>query len=282
MLITCPSGLIVTARKPQGAELKTLALSAGTREGGTGVADVLRACWVSTETPGPYAFVGSAAFNWKRVVNEDVLVALIELRKSVRGSTFDFVVACEHCGEKNEIVARLDELEMRPLPAATEKAMCANEKLETKTLEGKTVRYALFTIEMEELILAQHKQMKKRPEWFDHKATFLDRLAGQISYVEGLDNGKGENVSNEFTKRLQWLMKLDADVIYDLQAKMEDASGGIDTGVEFSCTSCHWEQTRDIPLGQDFFNAPKKMQKKPAPSETPTETTTTEIESPAT
>lgn len=278
MRIECPSGLIIEARKPQGGELKALARATEQRDAGTGLAEVLRGCWQSTEDPGPYGFIGAGAPDVKRVVGGDILVMLLHLRKSVLGATFEFHVGCEHCGAKNELTANLDGIETTKLPETSAEVMRVNGPLECTTLDGRVVRYHLSNIRTQEYLRDQTKQMKRRPEWAGHTATMVDTIASQITFVDGLNNAKGENVSNEFVKRLQWLLKADVDVIYDLREKILESDCGVDTDVEFTCTECRWEQNASFPLGSAFFGprSPKKL----ATEETEISTTTTMVETP--
>lgn len=261
MQTICPSGLIFEARKLRGAELATLAAATERRDAGSGVAEILRATWLSTVEPGPYRFVGAggAAPDFKRLVNGDVLAALVQARRAVLGDLVDFTARCETCGARNDdLEANLGELELKPIPQATVQAMQSGDALEAKLLDGRKVKFALATMKTDAYLREQHKQMKRRPEWATHKATKIDLTAAQISWVEGLENAKGENVSAEFVKRLEWLLGMDVDWIYDLQGKMTEADGGMDTGVEFTCRECGWEQKTDFPLGRDFFSPKKK------------------------
>lgn len=256
----CPSGLVFEARKLRGAELAILAAATERRDAGGGVAEILRATWISTVSPGPYPFTGAgAAPDFKRLVDGDLLASLVQARRSVLGDMVDFAARCEGCGAKNgDLEANLGELELKPLPETTLKSMQSNEPLEAELLDGKKVKFALNTMKINEYLRDQHKQMKRRPEWATHKATQIDKTAAQISWVEGLENAKGENVSGEFVKRLEWILRMDVDWVYDLQGKIREADGGIDTGVEFVCRECGWEQETDFPLGRDFFSPPKK------------------------
>lgn len=262
MRIICPSGLIFEARKLQGAELETLAIGADTKKQGDAVARILQACHVSTEDPGPYSFTGGTSFDWKRILSGDTLAALIQHRIAVLGPVYSYPMACEQCGERNEIEARIDELELLPLSAESAERVRAGRPFETTMLDGRKVTYDLATTMTEEYLQDQLKQMKRRPEWQGHRATNIDQLAARLRTVENLMNARGtENVSNQFVKRLEFLLSCDLDFIYDLQKKMDESDCGVETGVEFTCTECKWEQTRDFPLGRGFLTPPKASKK---------------------
>jgi hypothetical protein len=272
MRIVCPSGLIVEARKMQGAEFETLAAETERKASGNGIAIFLRACWTATEDPGPYPFTGSP--DWKRLLQGDVLAALVAHRVAVLGAPYDFATPCEACGTRNDVECMLDELQLKPLPKDSVDRMRAGRPFETTLLDGRKVVFDLGTIVHEELLEKQLKQMKRRPEWEGHKPTFIDALAIRIRSIDDVMNRDGtENVSSQFTKRLEFLRGCDLDFIYDLQEKMTAVDCGIDTAIAFDCISCGWTQKRDFPLGRDFFNPRKKKTPKTTSGETTNEET---------
>lgn len=273
MRIVFPSGMITENRPMQGNELLTMASARAKKTAGGGMAEVFRACWVATEATGPYRFVaGDASPDWKRIGTGDVLAAMFQHKAAALGAETLFPMACQGCGRRAEVWVNVDEFELKPIPKATDAAIREGRALETRLLDGRRVEFQIATMMAEEYVEAQLKQMKRRPEWENHVPTFIDLMAGRIRSIEGVDD------SNEFVKRLQHLLFLDARALYDLRDKMDEAEFGLDTAVEFTCEHCGTEQTQDVPLDAGFFSSQKKKPKG-ATTGTPTKTLATEASS---
>lgn len=253
MRIVFPSGMITENRPMQGKELLTMASARAKKLAGGGITEVFRACWIATEATGPYRFVsGEASPDWKRVGTGDVLTAMFQHKAAALGADTMFPMVCQGCGRRAEVWVNVEEFELKPIPKATEAALREGQPLETRLLDGRRVEFHIATMTSEEYVEAQLKQMKRRPEWENHVPTFIDLMAGRIRSIEGLDG------SNEFVKRLEHLLFLDARVLYDLRDKMDEAEFGIDTAIEFTCEHCGTEQTQDVPLDAGFFSGQKK------------------------
>jgi hypothetical protein len=273
MRIVFPSGMITENRPMQGNELLTMASARAKKLAGGGIAEVFRACWIATEATGPYRFVsGDASPDWKRIGTGDVLTAMLQHKAAALGGDTMFPMVCQGCGRRVEVWVNVEEFELKPIPKGTEVALREGQPLETRLLDGRRVEFHIATMTSEEYVEAQLKQMKRRPEWENHVPTFIDLMAGRIRSIEGVDN------SNEFVKRLQHLLFLDARVLYDLRDKMDDAEFGIDTEVEFPCEHCGTEQTQDVPLDAGFFSG-QKRKPKAATTGTPTKRSETEASS---
>lgn len=253
MRIVFPSGLITDNRPMQGKEILTMASARAKRAPSGGISDVFRACWIATEDPGPYRFVqGNASPDWKRVAAGDVLKGLLDHCIAALGPDISFPMQCKACGKLNEEVwVRLDEFALKALPEESAKRIREGLPLETKLRDGRVVTFDIGSLSAEEYVEAQLKQMRKRPEWADHTPTFIDLMAGRIRSIEGVDN------SNEFVKRLEHLLFLDAGQIWELLEQMNEADCGVDTEVEFACQHCGWEQVQDVPLEHTSLFNPK-------------------------
>lgn len=247
MQMVLPSGMVTEARKIQGREIEALAAATERRATGTGVAKILHATWLSTEVAGPYKY-GTGAMDWRFVASGDVLSALIQHRIAVRGPSYDFSARCEKCGHRNEQTVRLDELVMQPFPESTVERLKANLPLEAAFPDGRKFTFGMDCIEREDYLTEQLKQLKRRPEWRDHTATWIDRVAARMRSIEDFEH------SNQFMKRLELLLGMDADYLYPVKEAIDAADCGVDTGVEFICEECHWKQEEDFPLGAAFFN----------------------------
>lgn len=269
------TGLLVEQRKMRGEEIITIAKARNEKCFIEGVTSVLRAVTVAVIDPGPYSFTTSANFDWGLVHAGDVVAALFQQHTLLHGEVVKVSMVCQRCTPRFEWVSevKLSELTVKPLPEASLAALRAKRALEATTLNGVAIKFLLPTGAREKYLRDQHRQMRHRPEWRAHISTHLDRMAAQITYIDGLVSSRGEDVSNQFTKRLEWLIAQEGDTIDDLLQQMNDADGGIDTAVVSYCPNCGTEHVDDLPLDRLLQGGPERSRRPPT-EKTPQSSTT--------
>lgn len=267
--IQCPSGMRFRARLMKVRELRDLAVAAETNASDGGLTGLLSACWEELVQPSPaYPFmVEGSQPDWQRVLDGDVTVALLRLRRATLGPLYDFVARCGQCGRQQpkDLTVDIDAWQERPYPEAALAACATGAPLEARMLDGTVVRYSPQVIGQHAKLVAAKKrwqsalsrkfggasdQAKKalRPqEW--------DWLVRQVSVVETL----GER-SRDSLALIEWADDLDLGEYYHLRDQIMATEGGVDTTVKFTCqfANCEWEQEANVPFAGGFFRPPLK------------------------
>jgi hypothetical protein len=117
--VILPSGLSGEVRGLRTREANMLADAKNARAG-TSFDQILAACWVSTQSPGPYAVKADGSFAWGDVLVCDRTAAIMAIRVATYGSEYVFSVRCasETCLKKFDWALDLvQDITTKPLPA---------------------------------------------------------------------------------------------------------------------------------------------------------------------
>lgn len=248
MKITTPSGLSGEIRKLKGSEANILSDRKAARRGET-YDKILRACWLTTDDPGPYVNQGvapdSRSINWGRILVCDRFVALAAIRAATYGSSYTFPVQCGEsggrgCGHQFEWELDLEtEIPVYPLPEESRAKIAAgNNRFETK-LGDVAIVFKLLTGADEKR--AGKTLRKSRTE------LFTTAIASRIVEVDGIDRWSVK----------KWLDTLDLDVQLELLAKFESVDGGFETENEVECPECDRVQGITVPFEGEAFWLPR-------------------------
>ncbi|MHB1843377.1 MAG: T4 family baseplate hub assembly chaperone [Deltaproteobacteria bacterium] len=235
--ITCPSGLIGTIRGLKGKEGKLLADRNAARSGAT-FDQILAACWLSTEDPGPYAIEEKQPLDWAKVLVADRFYSLIRIRALTFGDAYAFSVQCAaaSCRERFEWEIRLSELPVRALPAETLAAFQAGNRLETRLpRDGRKVWFKLLT--------GADEQRAAKAIKAGQGGLLQAALLARLVEVEGV----AEHERRGFLDELEL-----ADQVALLD-RFDEADGGVETSIEVECPSCLSVQELDLPFERGFF-----------------------------
>lgn len=235
--VVCPSGLSGVVRKLKAMEANLLA-DAAAQQRDTALDDVLRACWVETHDPGPYA-LKSGLLAWDDVLLADRFAVILALRVATYGPNYDFRVACsdDACRKRFEWSIHLrDDLKVIDLPASSRATFAAGNRFEGH-FAGADKRF-VFKLQDGKGERAAAKLLRA------HRGRQLTvALASRIVEIDGVhDNDK-----------LRFLDALDMDDVSSALAQMDAADGGVETRIEVRCEHCRLVQEIELPLGKDFW-----------------------------
>lgn len=264
LLLEAPSGLTAEVRKIRGVELVNLAEQADDAAAADSFGQVLGSCWVRTIDPGPYPFVKGDSDErppWARILKGDVLFAFVYLRRisMPNGDDYDFDIRCEECRKRYGWSVNLaSDLTVKRLPPESVERIKRAEPFETRTSDGRLIRFMLQTTGQEDPMLRLMKQQKRG------RSTFVDTLAAQTISIEG--------VNPDLRARWRFISELDLDELYRLREAFEAPDCGLDTAIQTRCTKrdCSWVQDVNLPLGRNFFAPRRRPKAEPDEAATPT------------
>lgn len=239
MLIHCPSGLQVEARKIKLRELRQLAEDSESDSPDAGLPKALSACVERVIDVGPYTSMGQK-LDFRRVVKEDFVYALLQLRIASVRDVYEFTRQCQKCTKVYGCQVRLSTLPCAPLPATTREVIRAAGHFSGKLLDGKDFRFRLTTTADEHAVKELQKAQDRKV------STVSDRLAAQLVYVQGL---KEQHTGAFF----DFADDLALDEYIHIRDQIAAVGGGPDTEVRTKCEKCRWEQTEELPFGPEFF-----------------------------
>lgn len=254
--VILPSGLSITLR---GKTLEEDSALTDQSRGRTFVDicyDLLTACTVSVENPGPKTDVvnDKGELDWDKVLYGDFLAAIFALRSlSFKdGYLYDIDLNCPRCGKLIDwqINLRLmdDDGDVVDYPLPDKSAdVIRNGGLFEATVDSKLVKFRLQTV-------ADARYAAKTASTVNNKAR-ATALRKRIDSVEGINEG------NDIVR---WLHKLEDADVQDLQDAMEGEDCGIDDEVEVHCPhrGCGAEFMVTVPFEVSFFLPQNKKRDK--------------------
>lgn len=240
--IICPSGFGGRIRSLKGSELNLLGDKKAIRAGDL-FDNLLRACWLSVEDPGPYNFDVGGPVNWSKVLVADRFYTLLQIRSTTYpDDPYGFRVTCDDsaCGVSFTWDIDLDDLPVKPIPEESLEKLRSGEPFVT-TILGKKIQFRLTTGDDERRGAKFLKGMQQR---------ILDVLNMRVLSVEGI----------EPSAKRAWLSDLDLSFHRDMIAAFDKCDGGVETEITVECPECGNTFSIDLPFGREFF-LPKRRSK---------------------
>lgn len=233
--IECPSGLAVTVRA---YKVKDEDLVADPRSIKKGCAetDLLEAITVRIDEPGPYSF--GEKVDWRRVLQGDRMVALLDNRIFTWGPDYEAREPCPKCRQPCENDIDLGDLPRKPLPETSREHAADPEAnpFEVVLPTCKTaVQFRLLRGSDERALQKLQKQSK-------------DSLSS--SYLRFRVVGIAGVAGNEWKN---WLGDLDGDDASFLRAAFDEHDCGVEQEIPFQCDSCYLTFHEDVRFTKDFL-----------------------------
>lgn len=241
-IITCPSGLAGVVRGLKVREERILT-DRKLAKSNAQLDELLRACWVETHDPGPYA-VGERGLDWDAVLQGDRFYALLAIRIATYGPTYAFSVTCgeERCRARFEWELDLRELPVRALSAASRALFTSGNRFETVLPDAQ--RRVVFRL----MTGADERRLPMLRRNADG-GTMTAVLAHRCVEIEGI-------TAQEKRRFIEDLSMSDADALVDA---MNDADCGVTTKIDVECTECLATQEIELPFGRTFFSKTKAV-----------------------
>lgn len=240
--IVCPSGFGGRVRSLKGSELNLLGDKKAIRSGDL-FDNLLRACWLGTDDPGPYNFDVGGAVNWGKVLVADRFFILLQIRDTTYPEDpYSFRASCgdSNCGASFTWDINLNDLIVKAIPEGSLEKLRSGTPLETIVFDKK-IQFRLTTGEDEKKGAKFLKGMQQR---------ILDVLNMRVISVEGV----------EPQDKRKWLADLDLNFHRDMIAAFDEQDGGVETEIEIECPECGNVFPIDLPFGREFF-LPKRRSK---------------------
>jgi hypothetical protein len=236
MLVTCPSGLIVDARKLRVAEANILADKQAAQRG-TSLDQMLTNVTEHVVDPGPYQLV-HGKLNWEQCLTGDRYYAQMMVRVETHGKNFEFKVPCSVCGRPIEWELSLLDLPVKPLKEADRQTFIAGNKFRDQGPDGLFYEFHLLTGESEK----KAQQILKSNRTTRMTASLLAR----VDAVESKED------------RRKHLNDLDFTLALDLIDMLDSHDCGVDTSLEVECPDCSAVSEVTLPLDQKSFWMPSR------------------------
>lgn len=257
--ISCPSGLRYSARPLRVLELKALARANEANDIDGGLPALLGSTFEELIDAGeayPWLTAGTRP-SWEKILDGDATAALVKLRIASMGTDAEFRQACENCGRqmKESMAYSLADWDEVPYPQETLRVTAEGGTFSFTTPHGEEIRYRPPLLGQHRQLVAAKKRRQKRlqqardPHWQKAmRADQTDFLVCQVTHVASLGDK-----SRDALAVLEWAEQLELGEFYAIREDVHARTGGIETKVSWTCQSCEWEQTRDVPLAGDFF-----------------------------
>ena len=237
--IQCPSGLAGRIRGLKGREMNLLGDKKAARSGEL-FDNLLRACWLEMEEPGPYTFKDSK-IDWSSVLVADRFFTLIQLRLATYpDEPYGFKTTCQNqsCTDTFGWQIKLDELPVKALPLESLEVFKSGGSFST-THNGRKISFRLTT----------GKDEKKSAQLVRGSQQDLVALLNlRILEVEGVD----------VFKKKAWLEDLEMADLRDILADFDTVDGGVETSIEVECPSCNRQFEVELPFDREFFLPKRK------------------------
>lgn len=234
--VICPSGLTGIVRGLKVREERILA-DRKLAKANTQLDELLRACWLETQDPGPYELAESAP-DWDKVLQGDRFYALLAIRIATYGAEYAFALTCaeERCRARFEWEIDLRQLPVRRLSSENRARFVAGNRFETVLPEA--ARRIVFKL----MTGADEKKLPMLRRNADGQAMSAV-LAYRCLEIDGV-------AAHEKRPFIEELSMSDADA---LLAAMNEVDCGVQTSIEVECTECFATQELDLPFGRGFF-----------------------------
>lgn len=242
--ITCPSGLTGSIRGLKVRDEDTL-LSGGVSAAQETMNQLLKNCWVSTDSPGVYAeFPGgldpeTKALNPDGLLQGDRMFYLIQLRRISYGNDFDFEISCtnDFCGKKIIWEFQLSDMPVQKLSdEATDHLIKDGNKFPVDLPGCGKKAYIRLLTGKDEKKLAMIKET--------NKASISSAiLRTRLVEVEGIKRPDLE----------KFVMDLEGIDAKALRASFEKWDCGVDTTIQLNCPTCKARISVELPLADHFL-----------------------------
>jgi hypothetical protein len=236
-LITTPSGMVGRIRGLKVREERILA-DRKLAKSGAQVDELLRACWVETEDPGPYRFSPEQPVPWDRVLVGDRFFALLKIRALTYGPNYAFALSCEQpgCRARIDWELSLDDLPVRPLTPALLAGFQADNRFPVELPDAQRRVWIKLMTGADERRLAQQRSRAS-------DKVLSDPLAARVVAVEGVEERARRAFLEDLTMR-------DANALLEA---FDAHDCGVETGIEVECPTCGAQQQVELPFDRTFL-----------------------------
>ena len=256
----CPSGLTGTVRGLSVADANSIASATRKKDRIALAAKILKACWLTTEDPGPYELPENAAPRWDMILQGDVDYVLVMIRVATHGPEYVFKTQCDNtsCREQFEwAVDLVDELPLQKFDKEQREGFKEGNEFQTEVPDtGEIVTFKL------PLHGDTRKAAKQRANNRDQLMTLA--LRTRIKSVEGVENLR------------EYIENLSLSQANELIEQFDEADVGLDTDIEVECPNCGSIHEVSLPLDREFFfpSLQRKKQKRARAEATANSSTT--------
>jgi len=232
-----------TIRGLKGKEMRLLSDRRKARSGEL-FDDLLHACWLQVDDPGPYRLDASGSPTWLDVLSGDRFHILIQLRQATYPEElYSFPTQCTApaCGEPFQWEVSLDELPVRMLSEDSLRRFKEGIPFEA-TMDDTLVKF--------ELSIGRHER-KGAKFAKGNNADVMRVLAQRIVSVDGVDQ----------KELVAWLDDRELSEHRDLLQAMDAVDCGVETAIEVQCPECGNIQKESLPFGPAFFMPVQRAKK---------------------
>ncbi len=236
-VIKCPSGMSLSIRDMRGGELRILQDKVALRNG-TFLDQILNACALSVEDPGPYNVEAGALPKWDDVLLGDKFFALLKIRALTFGDMFTFDRKCSECSAPYKWDMKFSDLPVKALEPDDAKAFREGLPLLAKVPStGAAVKFRLGTGKDEKRVAKSKSEAN----------AVVSMLALRISEIEGVAPGGLRN----------YLEAASLGDLFALLREMDVRDCGVETTIETNCPECGNVESVELPIGPGFW-VPRK------------------------
>ena len=183
--------------------------------------------------------ITTEGFNIGELYLKDRLNLLIEIRKKTKGETFEFQFKCPDCGSQSFNTLDLDSLETKEKD---------NELGKIQVNDDISIEIDHIKVSDEkEVIKSIDKKLSDNEKNFEYQ---INLLASSIKSVIHPD-GKDENIP--FEDKTFLVNNTPNNLLQDIGNWLSDNWFGIWFETEYSCNSCSYKETKEIPTNQLFI-----------------------------
>lgn len=255
--ISLPSGLKGIIRRMKMKELNQMTARSTVRKGNI-LEKLFQGVWTETAELGiyepPFAEFPKDSNNqpvldWQRILQGDRNVLLMEIRKLVRGSSFDFDITCKMCRQIIRWTIDLSQLEVYPLSNEAKDQLRTsgkNEFLVTLPYSGDEVSFKLMQG------VDQNAMAKASIESPDDQYTIS--TVQRLVYIPGAEKPQD---------RKEYVEEMDPEDADFLRTEWQSMDCDVQTTTSVECTTCGKIQQVSLPLDEDFlFKRSSRMKKR--------------------
>jgi hypothetical protein len=175
------------------------------------------------------------------LITGDRNAIMIAIRSSGYGELYEPTYSCPKCETKNNLRINLNELKVKPLSTAPA-AEGQNAFKFSLPVSKKTVTFKLATGKDEQELIAAAEAKKKRG--ITNISPISTRLLTAIIEVDGItDRGT-------IAKFVQYMPARDS---LELRKFMDEVEPGVQTTIDFACSSCDHGEEIEMPFGLNFL-----------------------------
>lgn len=240
MLVECPSGLTIVARKLKVAEANILADKQAQQRGAT-ADSLLTSVWEETHDVGPYNFDASKPPKWEEVLVGDRFYAQVAVRIATHGAEYDFRVPCSVCKNAINWSTDLSALPKKLLSPEDAEVFRNGNRFEATAPDGRAITFHLMTGKHERKAQMLYKQSRAN--------RITASLLSRIDTIEGVQN------------RQKYFDQLDFTEALDLVDIVDAHDCGLETKFDVECDECFAMSEVLLPLGAEFWSPSRRAMK---------------------